>query len=1269
MSLPGKSRFCLALRHAHALSRLSCLLVMAGCVGSGGEPPPVGSGPADAQAPDATSHEAGAAHDAATSDATAEAASGPTTPATASLSAAAIDFGGVNCGVSPPPSKALTVTNTGGSTLAVSATVLGSTFTFASGSATTLTLAAGASGTLTLEATVPASATAGTPLTGSLALFTNDPTGPDRAIPLQVTPTGATLSGTSTYVFPATAIDVASTPVALQLTNSGNASATYGVGTLSNSEFSISGVASGGITLAAGASWSGTATFTPSATSTQTGTASVTATSGATCGSGVSQLGFNGAGTEADLSGWPSNNSLDFGSVDCGGSAPASQTITLVNNSSDVVAHITSVDTSQANGFGVSVAASTPIAAGGTLAITVTAPAVAATSSLNTISGTIVLGTDASPSTLTLTLTEEPQGAILAFQTSSQTFGSFGTVILLQSGSQSFSVVNNGNASANVSLSATENAASDDSDAGAEAGADAEALGDGGSASPFELSTPSFALGADSTEQDSVTFRPLHANATVGALAMGVASSTVLCAPLPAALPLSGSAIGGGPDVTPMALAFAATCGGAAPASQTVFVVNDGTVDLNWTMTGVSGPGESEFTVTSSPAPGLLIPGAFATITVKAVAVPSPAPHPNPAENTAQVTITTDVPYDPPHVISLSEVPLGDQLSVSTSDLRFGQIPLNTSISQTFTVSNNANAGSPAATVSLSPGNSAYTVQSGGTIAAGGSATETVSFDPTAAQGDVSSLSFTTSDALCTPLPAAIVLSGTGTAGSLSLSATTLTFGTNPSDPNGLVACGSTGTTQTLSLSNVGTQALNVETATLGKGASSPFSLSGPGATLPLLIGIGGSSSITITPAAIPQAVADPNDPSAFSDVLTITTDATNDTPHTVTLTMQPYGTVIASTPFHSTWSFGTVGAGSIGTFSNTIQNTGNATASVALKDLTLPQIFGLANNPTAAAANAVTELVGQFTPPSENGTWSDQGELVVSAPAFCEPLPTQWDKPTVNLSGSSTAKPVVTLTGTLTFPTTNCGSSAPAGQAITLTNQTNQSFAFTARFNSGTFYTAAIGNVVVGGGDASATDAGGATTVADAGSFGVTGDGGSLAGSGTILANGVTVIVVTPTTITPGPAVAAGSAPYADDLIISIASTPPASFTIPISWALNGAVLSLPEGLGTNTDSNGALFYPADSQSGFALPMVNTGTGTATVSFGVQPTGAFSFSPSPPITVEPGIRALPVLTSGASDAKCPSLTSGSVTFLYSGPVCQPFPYSQVKIESCVGTY
>jgi hypothetical protein len=32
-------------------------------------------------------------------------------------------------------------------------------------------------------------------------------------------------------------------------------------------------------------------------------------------------------------------------------------------------------------------------------------------------------------------------------------------------------------------------------------------------------------------------------------------------------------------------------------------------------------------------------------------------------------------------------------------------------------------------------------------------------------------------------------------------------------------------------------------------------------------------------------------------------------------------------------------------------------------------------------------------------------------------------------------------------------------------------------------------------------------------------------------------------------------------------------------------------------------------------------------------------------------------------------MTQGTATFIYAGPVCQPFPVPKVRVLSCVGTY
>jgi hypothetical protein len=264
-------------------------------------------------------------------------------------------------------------------------------------------------------------------------------------------------------------------------------------------------------------------------------------------------------------------------------------------------------------------------------------------------------------------------------------------------------------------------------------------------------------------------------------------------------------------------------------------------------------------------------------------------------------------------------------------------------------------------------------------------------------------LAAVTTDPLCTPLPAPVPVSGTGTPIVVSVSAATLTFGTDPADPQGLVNCGAQGLPHSLTVANLGNDSFQITGLAFGKGAASPYAISGPGATLPVTVPSGGASTIVVTPSPIPSSVANPNDPAAFSDVLTLTTDAAGDIPHQVALVMQPRGAVIANTPLPTTWTLGPVSFGSIGTFNSSIQNTGNAGASIALIGLSQPTIFGLQTNPTMAPGGAVTPIVGQFTPPAASGQWTDSGTLVVSASeAFCAPLPAQWASPTISFSGTS---------------------------------------------------------------------------------------------------------------------------------------------------------------------------------------------------------------------------------------------------------------------------
>jgi hypothetical protein len=1173
--------------------------------------------------------------------------------ASATFASGGIALGPAGCGAAAVTSM-FSISNGGTAPLSVTAATTGSAFAVSPAS---LSVAPGGSGALVITGTVPGSATAGTALTGSLNLFTSDPAHANISVPLSVTPSGATIafapSSPTTAAFPSTGGGSAATPIALTLVNTGNGPATVTVGTPSDPQFAVSEVPSSG-SLAPGATLTATAGFTPNVATTAMAMATATVTvSGATCGTSVSSISFSGAVAHAQVAGWPTAP-VDFGPAPCGGAAPPYKLI-ILTNSGGGDAHFTSVVLSGAPGFSTG-NMSGPIPAGGSFAFSVLAPAVPTPSPLTPITATLTIQTDADTSPHTITLTEEPQGAVLAFDTSpTPNFGSFGSVVLLQGATQNFNVTNMGNAAANVTLTATQTGGGDDAgapttpaDAGPDATLDVEAP-----PPPFVVSNAAFSIAASGSQSDSVTFSPTAANGESGTIAMS--TTDVLCSPLPAAIPVSGVGIGGGPSVAPTSIAFSASCGGAAAAPQTFTVSNNGTVNLNWMMGAVTGSGSTQYAVAAVPPPGLLMPGGSSTVTVTPAAIPSPASDPAPSAFAAQIVITTDVPFDNPHVVSLSETALGDELSLSVQSFRFGQFPIGTTtLPQTFTVTNNANAGSPAANVSLAlqgAGASTYAVTPTtiANLAPGGgvSSTESVTFDPPTAVSDPASIVLTTLDSLCTVLPAPIQLTGTGTQGIVSVSATTLAFGTDASDPAGLVNCGATGLPNTFTVSNVGNQSFQITALTLGLGTSSPFVLSGPGTSLPATVGIGDSVTITVTPNAIPQAVANPNDATPFSDTLTVATNAAQDSPHAVSLVMQARGAVIVSTPLTTAWSFGTITEGSIGTFTSTIQNTGNAAASVALTGLAQPTIFGLQNNPTTVIANGTTSIVGQFTPPSPDGSWSDQATLVVTAPqAFCEPLPATWTSPTITLSGASNSTAPVSYSGTLSFPTTDCGSAAPGSQTIILTNNTNQAYAMTVGLNAGVFYAVSSSSMVDGG-------------------------------SGILPANGTATIVVTPQTITPGPTTQAGSTAYADDLLVGLNTVVPdagagasvTSFTIPISWTLNGAVLSLPQGLGPNTDGMGNAFYPADTTSGFTLPMANSGTAAASVTFAINPAGVFAFSPAPPVQVVTGGPTAPQLTSSTSNATCPATTSGTATFFYSGPVCRPFQFPTVTVDSCVGTF
>ena len=145
------------------------------------------------------------------------------TPPQLVLSDTSLDFGTAACAADAAAKRTLTLHNAGGSPLTWAA-ALSADDAFALPAETGGTLAAG--GTATLDVTlkgVPANATAATPWTATLTVTSNDPTAPSVAIPLKVTPLGATLAlAPPTAAFGQVPLDGPGAQLSLTLTNTGN---------------------------------------------------------------------------------------------------------------------------------------------------------------------------------------------------------------------------------------------------------------------------------------------------------------------------------------------------------------------------------------------------------------------------------------------------------------------------------------------------------------------------------------------------------------------------------------------------------------------------------------------------------------------------------------------------------------------------------------------------------------------------------------------------------------------------------------------------------------------------------------------------------------------------------------------------------------------------------------------------------------------------------------------------------------------------------------
>ncbi|MDB4994486.1 MAG: hypothetical protein JWM74_1918 [Myxococcaceae bacterium] len=1114
-----------------------------------------------------------------------------------------IDLGAADCG-GTALTKTVAIQNTGGKALTIGVTTSGAPFTVTPSS---LTIDPGQTGSMVLTVAVPSTATAGTKITGSITVTTNDPSKPSVTVPVTVTPEGATLvfnTGSPTSAdFGQAPLGTPDTPINLTLKNTGNKAATVAFGAPTNSQYSLTATPASPSAVAANGTIALVAGFTPSSPLASPAVSNLTIT-GALCGTSVNKISFSGQGTAGDVSGWPTQQ-LDFGSNPCGGAAAAPKTFTLTNTGSqDVTLTGVTVGTKGYTVSGAAVGAKV-LKNGGTLVVTVTAPAIPSPSPIpGNYNDTLTITTDLTgDAPHTIPLAQGALGAILAFDTSGTTnFGAFGKVPVGSTASQSLKVTNSGNGPSIVTL---------------------------GAGNPFGVTPTDFTVTASSgvptVQNATATFSPVN---TTPASAPLTIKATGLCQPLPDPLTLTGTGQNGGVAVSETSLSFSANCGTTAGA-KTFTITNSGNVPMTWT--AVLGRDTSS-PYTFSPSTATLAAGDASTVTVTPKLIPQTPADPKPAAFKDTLTISTNVIGDTPRDVQLNETPIGAILTFDqpTNQIDFGDVPVNTSSSPLpFAVLNNGNAGSDVAVTINSSDAGVFPVQTGGgVVPSGGMLNTTATFIPGASPGNQSgsiSINVPESTPLCAPIArGGLRVQGNGTLAGVKYGPAALDF--NPVEEQG-INCGSVGSAQDITFTNVGNQSYTITAATLGKGAASYFTVSiapASGIVTPT-----GSVVVTITPKPIPQTVPSVPDTATYSDDLTITTNAAQDAPHIVPLTMSAQGVILRALPT-KTWDFGSITANTSETYNISIDNDGNVGTTISATGYAAPFSF---NNTFVQPENS-TFLSATFTPTAAQ-SYVDSGTLLIApGTVFCQPPP---DLTAVTMQGKGVAGQTFSVTPLVVFPPVDCSAPANAPKNVVITNAGTTTLSYTTQFEKGTYYT-------TGGGS----------------------------GSGTVDPGTTANIQIVPSQIVAGPTTSSGPGPYADHLYVTINGD---AYSVEISQTARGAELSYSGQFSAGTFSTFQCF--PDPNTGFPIcgPVSYTQDGSITVhnagnaSVSFDPTVTFSNPNSDGAwTINPTPNAVNANGGDSNQTlQYSRLPPRNACFPYdlvlaasvTGPVCKPLPATQ----------
>ena len=549
-----------------------------------------------------------------------------------------------------------------------------------------------------------------------------------------------------------------------------------------------------------------------------------------------------------------SATTLTFGSVAVGSNAV--QSLSITNTGANSV----NVTNARISGSGFTVMSGSGAA---TIAVgqSATIQVQFSPSSAAAATGDLVVASDASNPTLTIALSGTGSSGGLSATPSSVSFGSVadGTTA-----TQVITLKNTGTASVSVSSESV--------------------TGTGFSVADFAAQT----IAAGGTMTFNAAFTPASTSSVSGSISVVSDASGS-----PTTIPLSGSGAQPQMSVTPSSVTFGNIADGAS-ATQSITLKNTGTVNLVISSESVTGAG---FSVTGFTAQTL---APNATMAFDAVFAPTSA-----GAVSGSISVNTNLTASPTS-IPLSGTGTQAGISVTPSSVSFGNVADGATGTQLITLKNTGTANLDVSSESVTGTGFSVTGFAAQTLTPNSTMTFTAVFAPALAGSVTGSISVSTN---LSGSPTTIPLSGTGTQAGMSVTPSSVIFGS--------VAVG-TGSTQAVTLKNTGTANLVVSSESV---TGAGFSVTGFTAQT---LAAGSSMSF--------NAVFTPTSAGAVSGSISVSTNLAG-SPTAIALTGTGAQPAMSITP--SSVSFGNVADGANASQTITVQNTGTVNLVVSSESVT----------------------------------------------------------------------------------------------------------------------------------------------------------------------------------------------------------------------------------------------------------------------------------------------------------------------------------------------